>query len=167
MFKKIPLAVALIFPMLASAQSLKVGLVDINAIVSQMPETQQAQSKLAEVSKRYEDEYAKLGEEMKRLYEEIQNSGENELPAIRERKVNDFQAFQAKVQQFEQTAQQDLANQQQQLMVPIYQKIQQAVAAYSQENGFNYVQVKEDQLVLYFADPVVDITNGVKAKLGL
>ena len=166
MIKKILLAVALIFPMLASAQTLKVGLVDVNSIISLMPDTQQAQNKLAEVSKRYEDEYAKLGEEMKRLYDEVQK-GETELPAIRERKLNDLQAFQAKVQQFEQTAQQDLANQQQQLMMPIYQKVQQAVTAYSQENGFNFVQVKEDQLVLYFADPVVDITNGVKAKLGL
>ena len=166
MIKKILLAVALIFPMLASAQTLKVGLVDVNSIISLMPDTQQAQNKLAEVSKRYEDEYAKLGEEMKRLYDEVQK-GENELPAIRERKLNDLQAFQAKVQQFEQTAQKDLANQQQQLMMPIYQKVQQAVTAYSQENGFNFVQVKEDQLVLYFADPVVDITNGVKAKLGL
>ncbi len=167
MIKKILLAVALIFPMIASAQTLKVGLVDTQQILQAMPETQQAQTKLAEISKKYEDEYGKLQEEMKRLYEEVQKGGENELPAIRERKLNDLQTFQAKMQQFEQTAQQDLTQQSQQLMMPIYQKIQQAVTAYSQENGFNFVQVKEDQLILYFADPVIDITNGVKAKLGL
>lgn len=167
MIKKLLLALAIICPMIASAQTLKIGLVDVNDILAAMPETKEANNKLADISKRYEDEYGKLLEEMKRLYEEVQKGGENELPAIRERKMTDLQNYQAKVQTFEQQAQQDLAQQQQQLMTPIYQKIQQAVTAYAQENNFSMIQVKEDQLTLYFADPVVDVTAPVKAKLGL
>ena len=101
MFKKILLVAALLIPMLASAQTLKIGLVDQNDIISKMPETTEAQKKVEEISKKYESEYMKLNDEMKRLYDEINNMKEDELPAIRERKTRDFTDHQVKVQQIQ------------------------------------------------------------------
>ena len=103
MLKKILLAVAIALPMFgASAQTVKIGLVDTNTIVQAMPETTEAQTKLADASKKYEDEYARLGEEMKRLYDELNNMKPDELQAIKDRKTREFTDQQQKVQQFEQ-----------------------------------------------------------------
>lgn len=167
MLKKLLLVAAVLFPMLASAQTLKIGLVDTNEIFNKMPETAEAQTKVAEVSKKYEDEYAKLGEEMKRMYDELQAMSNDELPAIKERKTREFTDYQQKMQQFENTAMQDLQKLQADLMGPIMQKIRTAVEAVGKENGYSLIQEKNAQITLYYDSPVVDITNDVKAKLGL
>lgn len=170
MIRKILMAVAIMLPAVfgASAQStLKIGLVDVTAIVQIMPETTEAQNKIGDTSKKYEAEYQKLLEEMKRLYDEVNNMKETELPAIRERKINEFQSYQQKVQSFEQSAQNDLQQKQQELMAPIYQKVKNAVEAVGREGGFSLIETLEPQLQLYYAAPVEDITPTVKAKLGL
>ncbi|MCH5237592.1 MAG: OmpH family outer membrane protein [Muribaculaceae bacterium] len=167
MLKKLLLVAALAFPMMASAQTLKVGIVDVDEIVQKLPDYAEAQTKLSDTSKKYEDEYAKLNEEMKRRYDELEKMGDDELPAIRERKVKDFQEYQLKIQQFEQSATQELSRYQQDLMAPIYTKVNNAIQSVGQEGGYSLIEAKISQIVLYYADPVVDITNEVKAKLGV
>ena len=164
MFKKILVVAALLIPMLASAQTLKVGLVDTQEIMSKLPDTAAAQKQLEETSKKYDDEYAKLGEEMKRLYDEFQKS-ENDLPAIKERKARELQDYQQKMQQFEQSAMQDIQTLQNDLMAPEMQKVRNAIEAVGKESGFSLIQ--EKNYAIYFAAPVVDITPEVKAKLGV
>ncbi len=61
----------------------------------------------------------------------------------------------------------DIQKLQQDLMMPIFQKIRTAVEAVGKEGGYSYVQEKNAQIVLYFDAPVVDLTNEVKAKLGV
>lgn len=167
MLKKILLAAALLLPMFASAQTVKIGLVDTQAILGAMPETEAASKQVGDVSKRYDEEYAKLGEELKKLYDEIQNMKENELPAIRERKTREFTDYQNKIQQFEQNAMQDLQKLQQDLMAPIIQKVRTAVEAVGKEGHYTMVYDKNPQIILYYEAPAVDITPEVKAKLNI
>lgn len=167
MFKKLLLVAAMLIPMLASAQTLKIGLVDTNEILPNMPETTAAQKQLEEISKKYDDEYNKLGQEFKRMYDEYNAMGDNELPAIKERKTRELSDYQQKMQQFEQTAYQDIQKTQNELMAPIYQKVRQAIESVGQEGGYSLIQEKNPQLTFYYAAPVIDITVEVKAKLGL
>ncbi|MCH5226182.1 MAG: OmpH family outer membrane protein [Muribaculaceae bacterium] len=167
MIKKILLIAALVLPMCAAAQSLKIGIVNPDDVVQKMPEYTEAQNKFVETSKRYEDEFGKLQEELKRKYDDLQNMPENELEAIKERKLRDFQEYQAKVQQFQQTAEQELAKVQQELMAPIEKKVQDAIRSVGQEGNFSLIEPNISGIILYYADPVVDITNEVKAKLGI
>ncbi len=167
MFKKILLVAAILLPMFASAQTLKIGLVDLNELISKMPDTAAAEKQVGDVSKKYEDEYAKLGEEMKRMYDELQNMKEDELPAIRERKAREFTDYQQKIQQFEQTAMQDIQRMTQELMAPIHQKVRTAIESVGKEGGYSLIQDKNPQLVYYYDAPVTDITPDVKAKLGI
>ncbi|MDE7418882.1 MAG: OmpH family outer membrane protein [Muribaculaceae bacterium] len=167
MIKKVLLAIALICPMLLSAQTLKIGLVDFNAIFEVMPETTAARNQVKEVSDKYDAEYKKLGEEMNRLVEEYQKMSENELPAIKERKTRELSDYQQKIQQFEQTAMQDLQNMQRDLYGPIQQKLVQAIESVGREGNYSLIQMYDPQLTLYHAAPVEDVTAAVKAKLGL
>ncbi|MDE5808424.1 MAG: OmpH family outer membrane protein [Muribaculaceae bacterium] len=165
MIKKILLAVALAIPMLVSAQSLKVGVVDTNVIMQAMPDTKTAETKLADTSKKYEDEFAKLQQEMARLYEEFQKMPENEPQAIKERKMRELTDMQQKIETFNQTASQDLQRMQQELMQPIVAKIKNAIESVGKENGYSLIQ--ESAAVIYYGAPVDDITAKVKAKLGV
>ena len=167
MIKKILLVAALVLPMCAFAQDLKIGIVNVDEVVQKLPEYTDAQNKFVETSKRYEDEFGKLQEELKRRYDDINNMPENELEAIKERKVREFQEYQVKVQQFQQTAEQELAKVQQELMAPIEKKVQDAIRSVGQEGNYSLIQPNINTFVLYYSSPVVDITNDVKAKLGV
>ncbi|MDE7412489.1 MAG: OmpH family outer membrane protein [Muribaculaceae bacterium] len=165
MIKKILLAVAFAIPMLVSAQSLKVGVVDTSAIMQGLPDTKAAETKIAERSKTYEDEFGKLQAEMQRLYDEYNKDGVNAAPAIRERRERELAQMQQKMEEFHQSASQDLQKLQQDLMAPIVAKIKQAIEAVGQEGGYGMIQ--ETQALIYYAAPVTDITPMVKSKLGI
>lgn len=167
MLKKLLLAAAMLIPMLASAQTLKMGIVDLAEIFNKMPEREAAEKQIAEVSKKYEAENEKLGEEMKRMYDEFQAMKEDELPAIKERKARELQDYNQKIQQFQQTAYNDLQKLQADLMGPIQQKLQSAVEAVGKEGGYSLIQPKAPDVILYYGAPVEDITAQVKAKLGI
>ena len=167
MIKKVLLAIALICPLLLSAQTLKIGLVDVGSVLQAMPETTAAQNQLKEVSDKYAAELQKLQEEMNRQMTEYNNMPENELPAIKERKAREISDYGQKLQQFEQSAGNDLQKMQLDLMGPITQKISQAVESVGREGNFSLIQMYDPQLTLYFAAPVEDITSAVKAKLGV
>lgn len=165
MIKKFMLLAAVVLPMFVSAQTLKVGLVDTQEIIGKMPETTEVQNKLNESQKKYQAELELISKEFQKLYEEIQNMKEDELPAIKERKLTQLQETQRKGEAFEQQVMQDLQKQQQELMAPVIQKVRGAIESVAKEGGYTYVQEKD--MLLYFAAPVEDITDAVKRKLGI
>lgn len=167
MLKKILLAVAVALPMFASAQTVKIGIVDTNAVFTVMPETTAAQTKLTDIQNKYQEEYTRLETEYKRMVEELQQMKEDELPAIKERKTRELNDYQQKIQVFMQSADQDIAQQQQTLMTPIAQKIKEAIESVGRENGYSLIQAYSPDQILYYGSPVEDITDKVKAKLGL
>lgn len=165
MIKKLLLIAALVLPMFASAQTLKIGLVDTNEIVGKMPETAAAQNTLNEAQKKYQAEFQRIEEEYRRQLEEYSSMAQDELPAIRERKERQIAETQQKADAFQQTVIQDLQKQQDELMAPVIQKVRSAIESVGKENGYTLIQDIAGQL--YFAAPVEDITPLVKAKLGI
>lgn len=165
MIKKLFLMAAIALPLFASAQTVKIGLVDTNEIISKMPETAAAQNTLNEAQKKYQAEFQRIEEEFQRQYEEFQKMPEDELPAIKERKARQLQETNQKAEAFQQNVMQDLQKQQDELMAPVVQKVKSAIESVGKENGFTMIQELSNQL--YYAAPVEDITPLVKSKLGL
>ncbi|MDE5632924.1 MAG: OmpH family outer membrane protein [Muribaculaceae bacterium] len=166
MFKKILLAIAVALPMSAMAQ--KFGVVDIESVFTAMPETTAMQTQLQETSKKYEDEFMKLQEEVNKLYADFQTIQEdaNTPASIKERRLQEVQDRYAKVQQFRETAQQDLARLEQQLSAPIQQKLTDAIKAVGAEGGYTFIMPNEG-LLLYTGTDVTDVTSQVRTKLGI
>lgn len=167
MFKRIILAIAVMLPMSALAQ--KFGVVDLESVFQAMPESATMQSQLAESSKKYEDEFQKLREELDKLYAEFQTiANDKDTPdSIKERRMQEIQEREQKANQFRNTAQQDLNRLQEQLIAPIQQKISEAVKTVGQEGDYTFIFPNEQSLLLYQGSTVVDVTAAVKAKLGL
>jgi len=70
MLKKIIIALLVALPLSAAAQ--KFGTVDIDQVISAMPEVAEMQTQLTEASKKYEAEFQKLVEELNKLVTEFQ-----------------------------------------------------------------------------------------------
>ncbi len=167
MIKKILLALVVALPMCAWAQTPKFGIVDVESIIPKMTEFVEAQNKLSEASKTYETEYAKINEELQKLYTELQelDKDPNTLQSIKERRMQDIQDRDKKAQQFAQTAQQDLQRQQAQLMQPIQEKVMNAIKSVGTENGFT--MIFPEAVPAYISAGVQDVTALVKTKLGV
>lgn len=167
MIKKLLLAAFIAVPMCLSAQALKFGNVNSQQIFELMPEKANAEKTLVEVSKKYEDEYKKLQDEFNKKYTDFQALPADTPQSIKDRRMQELQENQTKIQNFQQMASQDLQKQQETLLAPITDKLQKAIQAVGAENGFTYIFDLSIPAVVYSGAPSEDVTPLVKAKLGL
>ncbi len=167
MLKKLVLVLAVVLPMSAFAQ--KFGTVNLETVLTAMPESTAMQEQMNEASKKYEAEFQKLQEELQKLYTDFQaiQNDANTPESIKERRMQEIQDRAAKVDQFRQTASQDLQRQHEQLMAPIEQKLRDAIKAVGQEGGFTFVFPSDPGLILYQGNDVTDVTPLVKTKRGI
>ncbi len=165
MFKKFLLAVALAIPMFANAQSVKIGLVDTQAVITALPDAKTAQEKLEALSKEFQDQDNKFITAFQKKYEDYTNLPETTPQATKEALQKELQADQQKIAEFEQNAQNEMQKAQEREMAPVINKVRDAIQAVGKEG--NYTLVQEIGSVIYFSTPAEDITAAVKAKLGI
>lgn len=167
MFKKILVAALVALPMLASAQTIKIGVVNTQTLMTELPAFKDAQTKIEAIAKKYEDEHNNLRAEAQKKFEEFQKLSEdtNTPQAVKDRRAKELDEIAGKISDFEQMAQADLQKQQQELMMPVYNNVQQAIQSIGKEGG--YTMIQETGALLYFGAPAEDITSQVKARLGV
>lgn len=165
MIKRFLFALCLALPMLAGAQTVKIGVIDVQAVFTALPEYKTAQTQVAEFAKAYEDQLAKMAADIEQKAKEYEALPANEPQSIKERKAKELEDLYARAQSIRQEAQQAIDRKQMELVQPIRQKVIDAIESVAKEQGFTVVQEKD--MFLFFAAPAVDITPAVKARLGL
>lgn len=90
MIKKILLAVAVALPMFAAAQAPKFGVINTQSVMEALPDSKQVEEQILAASKKYEDEFAKLQEEMNKAVQEFQGLGADNLAQAEVNKHADF-----------------------------------------------------------------------------
>ncbi len=150
-------------PMSVFAQ--KFAVINTAQLMESMPEIKTVNEQMEAATKKYEDEFAKLQEEFQKKYEEFQGLDEKTPQTIKDRRMQEMQELDNKIQQFRQTASQDLQRQQQQLMAPIQESVMKAIQNVGAEG--NYTFVFENMVPVYVGTDVTDITNTVKTRLGV
>lgn len=167
MFKRLILAIAVVLPMSVFAQ--KFGVVDIEAVFQSMPEASEMRTKVEEASVKFQSEFDNLAGELNKLVAEYQKLAQDKATpeSILERRANDIQERNEKMNQFRSQAQQDLDRLSQTLAAPIQQKITEAVKTVGVEGQYTFIFPNEQGLILYQGANVEDVTNAVKAKLDI
>lgn len=162
--KKLFIALVGALAMMPAAQAqTTVAIVDIDSVKAVMPEVSLAQSLLEQTSQQYEDEYRKLTDEINKKIEEYQALSSSTAPAIRERRQQEIQDLDQRIQAFQQKAQDDLAAERRKQLGPIDEKINAAIAVVAQERGISLVQPRGQ--MLYVGPDVINITDDVVARL--
>lgn len=163
MIKKLLLAIMIALPMSVFAQ--KFAVINTQQLMESMPEIKTVNEQLEAANKKYQDEFTKLQEEFQKKFEEFQGLEASTPQTIKERRMQEMQELENKIQQFRELAAQDIQRQQQQLMAPIQEKVVQAIQAVGAEG--NYTFVFENMMPLYTGTDVTDITDTVKSRLGI
>ena len=151
MIKKLFILVFLALPLSLAAQNLKFGTVNTVDVFNLMPEKATAEKQ----------------EEFTTKYKDFVNSQDSMPENIKQRRMQEIQEIQQRIQNFREVATGDLEEQHAKLLAPLQEKIANAVKAVGQENGFTFIFDMSIPSVLYAGGQAVDATPLVKAKLGL
>lgn len=164
MLKKLLLALAISLPACAMGQA-KFGIIDVDAVVEVLPETQDAKARIDEASKTYEEENNRLAAEINKKVEEYQALPATTPLAIRERRQQEIQDLDSRFQAFLLNAQEDLANLKEELLSPIRLKVNEVIKQVGTEQGYDMIIPAGS--ALFTGASFTDITDEVKTRLGI
>lgn len=167
MLKKFALLVVLfILPLGVMAQS-KFAHMNSQEVITVMPEFTKAQADLEALSKQYTEEMQRSEQEFNRKYQELIQQQDSLPKNILERRQKEVQDMAQRQQQFQQEAYQAMEKAQQEAMVPIYNKLNEAVQAVGKAEGVVYIFDVARTPVAYIGTESIDVTAKVKAQLGI
>ena len=154
--KKIIIALLMFLPFTAMAQgNLKIGVFNANEVITLMPEYNTAMNELEKMNLTFQTEVKKLQEEFEKKYQEYVSTAESLEPAIRQYKETELARLQQSIQEFAANAENNIKKKQQELMMPIINKLQQAIKKVGDENGFTYI-IDNSTNVLPYVSPSAD-----------
>ena len=146
--KKIFLFAAMaLFTLTASAQA-KFAYANFNEIVMLMPESDAARTQMQAAQKEASDTYQSMVDEANAKFNEYQQKQATWTPAIKESKEKELGEIQNRIQEFQQSIQVELQQQNQQLMEPIQKKALETVEKLAKAGG--YTMVFDPGQFLYF-----------------
>lgn len=149
-----------------NAQSQKFGHVNYSEIIQLMAETDSARATMALAQQEANETFQGMVNEYNTKLEQYQQKRASWTPAVTESKERELQEIGQRIQDFEQSIQQELAQRQQTLMMPIYQKASEAVKKVAK--GLDLVYVYDVTSLLYFDETKsIDISRQLKAELGI
>lgn len=149
------------------AQSLKFAHIDTQELLASMPESDSAQKEMEKLAQDFELQIEEMQVEFNKKYDDYLNKRDTWTELIRQTKETEIMEMQNRIQQFENTAQQELQRQRQNLLRPILEKANNAIDEVAEENGYIYVFDSSMGNPIYISDKSVDIMDQVKTKLGL
>ncbi|MCQ2159290.1 MAG: OmpH family outer membrane protein [Bacteroidales bacterium] len=165
MKKVILLAVAAFAGLTAFAQP-KFAHVNFTELIQLMPEADQARTTMTASSKEAQDTYQAMVDEFQTKYSTYQQNAGTWTQVIRETKEKELTDIQQRIQEFSQSVEQELAQQQQQLFAPIQQKAIETVNTLAKEGGYVYVFDKTSVLYIDEAQSA-DLTPAARKALGI
>ena len=152
---------------IVNAQQLKFGHVDIQQLIQVMPETATARTTLDKTQKELEDMLGTMQTELQTMYKDFTEKSDSMSDLVRKTKYDDIQAKQQRIETFRSQSEQQLQQKQQDLLNPIIEKADKAIADVAKEQGLIYVFDTSTRVILYKSPQSVDILPLVKKKLGI
>ena len=155
----------MMLPLSIFAQESKIAIVNTDEVIQVMPEFIDMQKQMADMEKKYQAEMKVMEEEYKKKYSDYMAQQDSLTEKIKIRRMQELQDMEQRLQNFVQITQQDIQKKQQELYIPIQDKVRNAIKAVGDEKGYTYVI--EPQIVIYTGSGAIDATDFVKTKLGL
>lgn len=166
MKKIILFAVAAFMTLSASAQTLKFAHVNFNELVMLMPEADAAREQMNASQNEAQETFKSMYDEYQSKLQKYQQNSATWTAAIRESKEKELADIQNRIQEFDQSIQQELQQQQTQLMAPIQQKAMDTVNKLAKEGGYIYV-FEKNSLLFIDESQSTDLTPAARKALNI
>ncbi len=142
----------------AQQGTLKIGYVNSETIIKELPEAKDSQSKLETMLKGWQEEIEKRGKELQSKYEEYQKQSTMLNESTKQAKQKELVEEEQKLNQYRQEKQQELAVQREKIMKPIQEKVFKAIEKVAKEQKLSFVFDKATEVPVLYADPQYDYT---------
>ena len=153
---------------LASAQA-KLGYVDSEVILRELPEAQKAQKDLEASVKGWQDELQKMSDNIQKEVEDYQKKQAMMQPTAKEAKEKEIADMQQKAREYYtqklDPRQGEAVSEREKKLAPIRDKILKTIEGVAKEEGVSFVFDKANDALLLFADAKFDLTYRVLDRL--
>lgn len=154
--------------MAVQAADMKIGYVNSESIMQQLPEAQDAQKQLDGVVAEWQGELSKMQADLQKKFDEYDKrklTMSDERRAEMEKKIQEMDKaiVEYRTRRFGTSG--ELYTKTNELMKPIQDKIFKAIKDIADEGGYDYVFDKSSTTLLMFANEKHDLTGRVLAKL--
>lgn len=144
----------------------KLGHVNFNKLIEQMPGQDTVKNAMNNFAKQLQSEYQAMTAELESKYNDYQKNSASMSQIIKTTKEKEITDLQQRMQDFQNSANQEMDDFQAKLTEPFINKAKQAIKDVAKENGYTYIFNDVEGLLLY-NDGGDDVTPMVKKKLGI
>ena len=162
--KTLAIAIVLFIGTQVSAQT-KVAHIDVQALMTTMPEMKTAQDQMKKIQETYDKDYKNMVAEYQTKLQKYEQESATAGDALNETRTKEMQDMGNRIQQFQQTAQKELGQKEMDLVKPIMEKAQKAIQKVAKAKGVNYVLDATTGSGVLFAEGI-DLLADVKKELG-
>ena len=153
----------------ANAQTPKFGHIDLQALVQVMPERTAAETEFNVFQGELEEILGEMQKDYQAKLAEFEALGADASEIKRNAKVAEIQDIQQRMQNYQQTASQQVQQKQAELLQPVFDKAEKAIEEVAKEKGLLYVfdSGAGNRTILYKSNQSLDVLPLAKAKLGI
>ena len=162
------LMTTMLFAGAVQSEAQQIAYVNSSKLLAELPEVKKADSNLNTLQKQMQTKGQEMVQELQAKYQELaqkEKQGELSPKQIQEQAAK-LQQEEQEIAKYEQEMMQTVNKKREELLQPILDKINNIITEVAKENGYNMVLDSSSGVVLY-ADESDDITDKVKAKLGM
>lgn len=150
---------------ITTAQS-KVGHVNVQDIVENMPAMKQARAELAKLEKTYTADIQNSLKELQEKNTQYGNEAASKTEEENKKRAMELQTLEQNIQQARQSAYQELQKKQVELFSPHEKTVKDAIDKIAKAQGFHYVLDASTRNVTLLVATGTDLTAAVKKELG-
>ena len=166
-FKICVLGILLFSAGFANAQTPKFGHIDLQALYQVMPERTVGEKQYLDYQKGLEDALAMMQKEAQTKYVEYLAKRDSLSEPVRKMKEDDLNLMNERIQNYQQSAQQQMQTKQAEIFKPMLDKADKAVKEVGAEKGLVYVFDMSSRVILYNSKESLDLLPLVKVKLAI
>lgn len=161
------ISLVLLFSITYQAQP-KIGYVDSDTIMKQLPDAQDTQKKLDAIIKEWQEELSKIEREWKTKYDDYEK---RKLILSEQKRVEiekELITLEDQISKFRQEkfgVRGELFQKQEELMKPLQNRIFNAIQDVAKENDFDFIFDRSGDIIFLFAKEEYDVTRLVLEKL--
>lgn len=164
-FKKLSSIALILFSVLTMSAQSKVAHINSQALISEMPEVKEAQAQLEKLQKTYSTEIEASMKEYQTKLQTYSADAQNQTEVTNQARQKELAGMEQNIQQYQQTASQDIQKKQADLLKPLIEKARAAIQKVARGLGYDYVIDGTQGGSLILSDGK-DLIEDVKKELG-
>ena len=164
-FKTLSTTILFLFALTTMTAQSKIAHIDSQTLISQMPEVKEAQAQLEKLQKTYATEIDASMKEYQTKLQTYYADAQNQTEVTNQARQKELAGMEQNIQQYQQTASQDVQKKQADLLKPLIDKAKEAIQKIAKEQGFDYVIDATQGGSLILANGK-DLMEEVKKELG-